>query len=148
MSDVMVYVPGRGNVNSKAYRVDRALREYDERLSFQFHPETRQWCAFMQMPRGHEPPEIPVYGFDPPERIPEVHEALQKIEEMDTLRHGQAIWNRIVRDSEAIRAAREAQAAEGTEALAEAVEFHRRKSGETKYTKVHMAVPKTRKKKR
>jgi len=142
MSDVMVYIPGKGNVNLKAHRVEQAVHEYDERLSFQFNPVQRQWCIYMQMPRGHEPPEIPVYGFNPPEQIPEPHEAVAQLHKMDTVRRGEEIWALIERNSREFRKKKEAAAKEGTDALAEVVEFHNRQAGKTKYGSVNMAIPK------
>ena len=83
-------------VNYEAYRVDRAVREYDERLMFGRNEDTGDWCVFMRMPSPQEP--FPVFGFG--SRIPDPVEALAKVQEGHLVRHKERIWKEIT-DSQA-----------------------------------------------
>lgn len=68
----------------RAYKVDQAVREHDDRLMFGRNQETGDWCIFIRMPGDREP--FPVIGFQ--QTIPEPHEAIRKLNEGDTRKHG------------------------------------------------------------
>ncbi len=121
-----IWVPGYGRVNSDIVKVDRKVNEYNERLSFKQNPHNGQFCVFMSMPHGHDPPEIPVLGF---EGIPSPDAAIARLYEADTLRHGEAIFDRIVRRNAEIKAYYDEKAKEATGQLAEAIEVAHRKKG-------------------
>ena len=46
-----LFIPGRGSVDTRVFKVDAAVKEYDERLMFDQHPDTGDWCVFVELPR-------------------------------------------------------------------------------------------------
>lgn len=80
-----IYLPGQGLVDIDVARAHAASQEYDRRCSFKRHPESGQWCNFMQMPRGFDPPEVPVKGWD---HIPTPDEVKKFLSESDAEKHG------------------------------------------------------------
>jgi hypothetical protein len=52
---VKIYIPGRGSVDSDVYKVDRAVNQYNDRLSFEFNEAGQDYCIFMRMPYPEEP---------------------------------------------------------------------------------------------
>lgn len=68
----------------RAYKVDQAVREHDDRLMFARNEETGDWCIFMRMPGDRQP--FPVIGFQ--DKIPEPHEAITRLNAGDPRKHG------------------------------------------------------------
>lgn len=119
-----IYLPGRGSVDIAALAVDRAIKQYDERLFFGRNDETGDWCAFIQAPHGHPP--VPVFGW---QEIPHPEDAVKRLYEADTVRHGSSILDRINRDNEAIRKEKRWASSEATGDTAERIEHALRKAG-------------------
>lgn len=92
-----IWLPGAGVVDLESTRVDRAVREYDERLFFGRNMDNGQWCVFIKMPRGHVPDCLPVLGFD---SHPTPEEALDKVRRSDTSRYGSQILGMIEADQQ------------------------------------------------
>lgn len=76
------------STNYEEYKVDRAVREYDERLMFGMNEETGDWCIFIRMPGDRAP--YPVIGFH--KTIPSVDEAIRRLADGDTRKHGERIY--------------------------------------------------------
>lgn len=129
-----MFIPGQGVVDTGAYRVDAAVKDYDERLLFDRNAETGDWCVFIRMPRPQEP--YPVLGFG--DRIPEPHEALERLKRADTMRSGDAIYREVVRSQKAYRAELEYIGDQASAESAEAAEHLLRKHGKSPIVKVFM----------
>lgn len=87
-------------VNYAAYKVDYAVRQYDDRLMFARNMDNGDWCIFVRMP-GDAPP-YPVLGFQ--DSIPEPNEALDRLKAADTMRHGDKIYKDMIASQEKYRA--------------------------------------------
>ena len=127
-----LYIPGRGSMDIKAWRVDAAVKDYDERLMFAKNEETGDWCIFIKMPTPAAP--YPVLGFG--DNIPTVDEARQRLRSTDTMRSGEAIYRDMVRSQEKYRANLKSKTDEAAEEAAEPIEFLMRKEGKSPITKV------------
>ena len=127
-----LFIPGQGVTDTSAYRVDRAVNEYDERLMFSRNEETGDWCIFIKMPRPAQP--YPVLGFG--NNIPTVDEALYRLRSTDTMRSGEAIYRDMIRSQEQYRANLKSKTDEAAEESAEPVEFLMRKEGKSPIVKV------------
>lgn len=130
-----LFIPGRGVTDSKAVLVDAAVREYDSRLMFMQHPETGDWCVFIELPRPERP--YPVIGFG--ETIPEPSVVVERLRRSDTMRNGDAIYREVVRSQEKYRANLKYQADEAGEESAEVIEHFLRKNGKSPISKVFMS---------
>lgn len=122
-----IYLPGVGMVDTAVMRVHRAVNEYDERLSFRRNEDTGDWCVYIAMPHGQEP--IPVLGFGT--EVPHPEDAVKRVYAADTVRHGEAILDRINRDNEAIREEARYRASEASGDTAERIEKLMRAHGES-----------------
>lgn len=80
-----LYIPGLGVTDVLAVRANNTSKAYDHRLSFKLNPMTQQYCSYMEMPRGWDPPEIPVKGWD---HIPSEDELNLWLAEHDAEKHG------------------------------------------------------------
>jgi hypothetical protein len=81
---VKIYIPGRGSVDSDVYKVDRAVNQYNDRLSFEFNEAGQDYCIFMRMPYPERP--VIILGFG--EKVPHPDEACKRLWESDTMIHG------------------------------------------------------------
>lgn len=130
-----IWLPTRGMVDRRALAVERAIQEYDERLVFGRHEETRDWCAFMKFPPGDPvfPELYPVVGFG--QEIPEPREAVERLIRADSLRQAESQLDRVNRRNRerSERLAEPVKAAE--EEFALAAESYLRNIGETKWSK-------------
>lgn len=119
-----IYLPGRGVVDLAGVSVDRAVNQYDERLSFGRNEETGDYCIFVKMPRGWDGPEhgLPILGFQ--REVPTVDEAMKRLWQSDTLRHGERILNEVNRENDRIQRELDYRASEGAGELAEVVESY------------------------
>jgi hypothetical protein len=122
-----LFIPGRGTVDTRAWRVDQAVNEYDERLLFAKNEETGDWCVFVRMP-GAEPP-YPVCGFG--RDIPSVDDVMVRIRRSDTMRNGDAIYKDLIRSQEKYRAELKYNGDQATDESVEVVEHFMRKHGKS-----------------
>lgn len=122
-----IWIPNMGDYDMRAWKVDRAVQEYDERLMFGRNEQTGDWCIFIRMPSPRDP--LPVIGFQ--DRIPSVDEALVKLRDGDTLRHGDRIWREVVQSQEKYRADLEYAASQATDDTVERVEHMMRQHGKS-----------------
>lgn len=91
-----IYIPGRGSVDSDVYKVDAAVRQYNERLSFKLNEDTQEYCIFMRMPRPE--PDLPILGFG--RSVPHPDAACKKLWESDTMIHGDKILKDILKSQD------------------------------------------------
>jgi hypothetical protein len=135
-----IYIPGQGEKSFDELRIDRAVREYDERLFFARNADTRDWCVYIMMPRP-EPP-YPVIGFG--RELPPVDEVMRLIYRSDTKRHGWQIYDEIVQSQEDYKKQFRVAADEATEESAEVVEHFLRRHGKSPVIKEFIShdVPK------
>jgi len=129
-----IYVPGHGTTTFEAYRVGKAVTEYDERLFFQRNYETGDWCVFIRMP-GDEP-AYPVIGFGA--ELPTVEEVTRRLHRADTMRHGWQIFDEIQKSQEDYKKQFRVAADEATDESTEVVEHFMRKHGKSPIIKVFM----------
>lgn len=109
MQPVEILVPGRGMVNASAMAVDTAVQEYDELLRFGFNPANSDWVVYRQLPRDFEfapyyiddQPVLPVLGFGT--EIPSPEQALKRLYETDAWRHGQKLYDNMLKENERIK---------------------------------------------
>ena len=141
----MIEVPGRGLVNLDAARVDAAVREYDERLRFGYNPTNDDWCVYIQYPRDFEgapylidgTPVMPVLGFG--KEIPSVGYAMNRLNETDQWKHGKRTMEKMEREHEALKKARQVEQDELTQEAAERVEHAMRYYGESPVTRIYLS---------
>lgn len=108
MSAGAIWLPSAGVVNLDVMRVQRALKNYDEKLEFGQHQVTGDWCIFVRLPRGAETvnhstdgiPLFPVYGFR--KRVPTPDEALEVVKRRDTFRNSDRILREMLAHNEEI----------------------------------------------
>jgi hypothetical protein len=112
-------------VNYDAYRVDRAVNAYDERLMFARNEDTGDWCVFVRMPSPQDP--FPVFGFG--DRIPDPVEVLAKVQEGHLVKHKERIWKEITDSQKEYRKNIAAPAEEARDESVEAIEFMMRQEG-------------------
>ena len=122
-----IYIPGRGSVDSDVYKVDAAVRQYNERLSFGLNEDTQEYCIFMRMP--YPEPVLPILGFG--REVPHPDAACKKLWESDTMIHGDKILNDILKSQEEYKAALRYNADQATEDSAERVEHLMRTKGDS-----------------
>lgn len=135
-----IYIPGHGEMSWEEIRVDRAVREYDERLFFARNADTWDWCIYIKMPHG-EPP-YPVIGFGT--EVPSVDSVMQRVRAADTMRHGWQIFDEIQKSQEDFKKQFRVRADDATEESAEVVEHFLRKHGKSPVIKefINYDVPK------
>lgn len=122
-----LWIPGRGSMDTRVFRVDKAVREYNDRLSFDRNHDTGDWCVFMRMPSPEEP--LPLFGFG--DSIPEPDEVVKQLWKADSLRHGEKILDQIVREQEERKQKYEYAASQASEESAEVLEHFLRKHGKS-----------------
>lgn len=122
-----IYIPGHGEMSFDEIRIDRAVREYDERLFFARNADTWDWCVFIKMPRPE--PAYPVIGFG--RELPPVDEVMRLVHRSDTKRHGWAIYDEIVKSQEDYKKTFRDKADDASEESAEVVEHFLRQHGKS-----------------
>ena len=122
-----IYIPGRGSVDSGVYKVDAAVRKYNERLSFKLNEDTQEYCIYMRMPRPE--PDLPILGFG--REVPHPDAACKKLWESDTMIHGDKILNDILKSQEEYKAALRYNSDQASADSAERVEHLMRKNGDS-----------------
>jgi len=135
-----IYIPGHGEMSWDEIRVDRAVKEYDERLFFARNAETWDWCVYIKMPHGE--PAYPVLGFG--QIVPSTDVVLDKLYRGDTLRHGWKIFDEIQKSQEDYKKQFRVAADEATEESAEVVEHFLRQHGKSPVIKefINYDIPK------
>lgn len=128
-----IYLPGRGVVDLAANRVDRAVNEYDERLSFARNEQTGDWCVFIKMERGWDGPDagLPVIGFG--REIPHPEDALKRLHNADSVRRGSEILDSINRHNEDIDKQLDYASSQGAGHYVEALESYGVHNGITRH---------------
>lgn len=132
--DSPIWLPGSKGVTDLAvWRVDQAVREYDERLTVGRNEDNGQWCVYMKMPPGGDWPELyPVLGLTTPPHDPRQLSAIEVVNRLynaDTLRHGKQILHDLEAGQEAYRANERAASLELAGVAAEVFDFAHRRSG-------------------
>lgn len=118
-------------VDSDVLSVDRAVNEYDERLYFDRNLDTGQWCVYLKTPPSN--PDLPIFGWD---HVPHPEDAIKRVYQGDTLRHGEEVLEQIDRaNAERERPYNEASEAAAGQ-LAEAFEWGFRKQGVHPQTRI------------
>jgi hypothetical protein len=130
--ETSIWIPGQGDTNLAAVRVDRAVREYDEELSFGQNNDNGQWCIFL-IRRGQAP--HPVLGWD---EIPHPEDAIKRLVQSDARRRGNEILDELNRHNKQFEIERETVAQEADAHLAEVAEWALRTEGKTPHKKVIM----------
>jgi hypothetical protein len=128
----MLWVPGQGLVNLEGTAVDRAVREYDERLFFGRNATTGLHTVFMKMEHG-EPP-LPILAFA--DGVPAPEQAVKRLYDTDARRHGLEILDRINRENEEIKNQHRYAAAEASGQVAEVMESYLHDQGQTPHRRV------------
>lgn len=122
-----IYIPGHGEMSWDEIRVDRAVKEYDERLFFARNADTWDWCVFIKMPAPE--PAYPVIGFG--YNVPPVEVVMKRVMDADTLRAGNQIYDDMIKSQNDYRARLEYEASQASEEAAEPVEWLMRKHGKS-----------------
>jgi hypothetical protein len=122
-----IYIPGHGELSFAEFKVDRAVREYDDRLFFARNAKTWDWCVYISMPRPEEP--YPVIGFG--QEVPEVHEVLRRLHNADTMRHGWEIFDEIQKSQDDFKKKFAYNADQASEESAEVIEHFLRRHGKS-----------------
>lgn len=122
-----LFIPGQGIVDSRVYKVDAAVKQHDKRLMFSRHPESGDYCVFIELPRPAEP--YPIFGFG--SEVPEPSVVLERLKKADTMRNGEAIYKDMIRSQEAYRKGLEYNSDQAGEESAEVVEHFMRKEGKS-----------------
>lgn len=141
-----IWLPGVGNTDLSVMKVDKAVREYDERLRFGRNELTGDYCIFIKMPRNYiggvpspEGPLYPVIGFG--KEIPEAGYAIHRLRKADTMRHGEAILREMNKHNESVTADIDKAADDAVGIAAEAIEWFNRDQAKTRYTKIYRPRP-------
>lgn len=122
-----LYIPGRGSMDIRAWKVDQAVNAYDARLMFAKNEETGDWCVFVRMPSPNPPYPVCGFGYD----IPEVEDVMFRIRKADTMRNGDVIYNDMIRSQEKYRADLKYKGDQATGESVEVVEHFMRKHGKS-----------------
>lgn len=110
--------------------LNRAVREYDDRLVFGRNEINGDWVVARKMPHGQAP--IPVLGFQ--YDLPEPEHVLQRLRECDTLVHTDQL-DKMNAHNESIRDVSRAKADEGSSIAAEGWESFLHRKGKTPYSR-------------
>lgn len=122
-----IYIPGKGEMTWEQIKIDRAVREYDERLFFGRNTDTGDWCVFITLPRPRDP--YPVIGFG--HELPHVSKVLENLTRGDTLRNGNAIYDEIVKSQQDYKKTVQRQGDEAAGETSEVVEHFMRRHGKS-----------------
>jgi hypothetical protein len=126
-----IYIPGHGEMSWDEVRIDRAVKEYDERLFFARNADTWDWCIYIKMPSPE--PAYPVIGFG--YNVPPVDHVMQRVRAADTMRAGNKIYDDIVKSQNDYRKKLEYEASQASSAAAEPTEWLLRKHGKSPIVK-------------
>jgi hypothetical protein len=122
-----IWLPGSA-YDKHITSLNRALRQYDERLEFGRNMDNGDWCVFVRAERDQL---IPVLGFQ--NEVPTIEEMLERVQAADTKRHGDRILKSINDHNEQLKQEKRDAAEEGEWQLAEAMESFLHAQGKTPY---------------
>lgn len=122
-----LFIPGRGDVNFKALKVDKAVNNYYERLFFARNEANGDWCVFMKMPPGVDP--VPVLGFGVD--IPDPEFAVKRLWECDTRVHGDRLFDEMIKSQERYKNEKRYAASQASGDSAERIEHLLRQYGKS-----------------
>lgn len=129
-----IWLPRVGQVDSRAWRVNLAVKEYDERLSLGRNEETGDWCIYIKMPADHDPPYFPVLGFGPTQPT-DPQAVVERLQRADLQRHGSRLYSELMQAHERRKRESRAVSLEQAGIAAEALEYLAHRSGRTPYKK-------------
>jgi hypothetical protein len=121
MEGAPIWVPP-SHAFREATAVNAAVREYDPELQFGRNEANGQWCIFMER-HGNR---VPILGF---REIPHPDDALKRLYQADTRRHGSKILDDLNKENQRIKAEKEHAVQEATGELADAAEYAAREDG-------------------
>jgi hypothetical protein len=125
---IQVWTPD-GMRDSEEYKVDVAVKEYDERLSFGLF----QGDYVVSIAVGPSDPPYPIFNFG---RIcPLPHEVVERLYSADAIRHGEQILKDLNAHNLKIETEIDKSSDDATEALAEAIESAMHRRGELRYSR-------------
>lgn len=137
MDPAIVYVEGRGVMDSTTAALDKQVKEYDERLSFGQHPETKEWVVIQDVP--HMSPYgqigakgVVVFGFS--HRVPSRDEMSKMLVTTDIRRND--ILKDITAYNDGLRKDQERKLKEAQHEAAVKIEFIARKTGDSDHAHV------------
>lgn len=130
MDPHIVYVEDRGVMDSTTFELDKQVKEYDERLSFGQHPETKEWVVAQAIPHMSAygkigAKSIVAFGFG--HRIPSRDEMNKMLTTTDTRRND--ILKEVAIYNDALRKDADRKAQEAQHEAAVKLEFAYRKLG-------------------
>lgn len=108
--------------------LQRALREYDERLTFGRNEQNGDWCVFY---KTDERELVPVLGFQ--NTIPTPEAMLERVRQADTKRHTDWLEENINKPNERLRQEFRERADDASYQLAEGMESFLHAQGKTPY---------------
>lgn len=126
---IKAYHKRLGMVDLPIIKIDNAIKQYDERLYLDVHPETGDWVVMITMERPSAP--YPVLGFQ--KTLPEVHEVIKQLRMSDSQR--EKIRENIIKFNEARTREIDHKIQQNVGAGAEAAEFISRKEYRSPETK-------------
>lgn len=109
--------------------LNRAVRNYDERLMFGRNETNGDWCVFVRMPHGNPP--VAVLGFQ--NQLPTVETLLERVRRADTKATADDRLEAMNRHNARLRADAAAKADDGIGAAAEGWESFLHRRGDTPY---------------
>ena len=130
-----IWLPRMGEVDVRVWKVNQAVKEYDERLSVGRNEETGDWCVYIKMPPGSYVELYPVHGLGP-EMPTDPQPILEHLWKIDAARHGTQLLRDLEKGQEKWRAEQIRKQLEPNIILADVMEFAMRRFGQTPYTKV------------
>jgi hypothetical protein len=120
--------------------LNRALRQYDERLAFGRNMDNGDWCVFIRIERegSAQLDMVPVLGFQ--NTMPTVDEMMKRLAAADTRRHGDHILKSMQEHNESIKQEYRDQADEAEWQLAEAMESFLHDKDKTPYKRTYFTA--------
>ena len=127
-----IYIPGRGSVDSDVYKVDKAVNQYNERLSFKLNEESGDYCVYMRMPFPKEP--VAVLGVG--KNVPHPDYICKRLRESDVRIHGDKLFDMIVKEQNKAKEEKRYLADQASSDAAERIEKMLRNNGKSPVVKV------------
>lgn len=117
--------------NRELIAARKAAQEYDSNLDFGFNEKTQQYCVYLKAGANDASKfgDMPILGFNPPDRIPGPDEIKKRLYQSDALRRGHEIMDEWNRQNDLLMN-KDHSDADGQ--LAEAIEWGFRKQGSDK----------------
>lgn len=126
---IKVYHNKLGLVDLQVVKIDNAVKQYDERLFLDIHPETGDWVVMIEMERPMRP--YPVMGFQ--KSLPEVHEVLKQLRMQDSQR--EKIRDNIIENNKRVEREADHKVKEQVGEGAELAEYIMRREGRSPVVK-------------